>query len=136
MPKGANMFHGEKGERYLYKGAADISCRVWMYLVPMESGVCISCVRKSVVDISSANLASLPPLPFLLFLVMTHHCIVTVGIGFGNSSSTHLIIMLPSWSTFLSPILPHLDHGNHQDSPEERLRGRVGKLSKDVAEVK
>ena len=60
------MFHGEKGERYLYKDAADISCRVLIHCnwVHMAIGrLNISCVRKSVVDISSANLASLPPPP-------------------------------------------------------------------------
>ena len=84
----------EKEERYLYKDAADISCRVLIHLMHMESGirnlVCGNLLLTSLQPIWHPC----PPLPFLLFLVMTHHGIVTLFIGILINTFNHLAAII------------------------------------------
>ena len=71
MPKGRNMFHGEKEERYLCKDAAGISCRVLMYIVYGAHGIraFVYVVRGNLLLTSLQPIwhpclpPSLPPLP-------------------------------------------------------------------------
>ena len=93
------MFHGEKEERYLCKDAADISCRVLMYIVYGAHGI------RAFVYLVRGNLllTSLQPIwhpcpPFLLFLVMTHHGIVTLFIGILINTSNHLLFAISASS--------------------------------------